>query len=159
MARLILIGTSGKCGVGGSRELREPVKPCPCGRIIRENPDKVARCIMTPMSNPQKITLSILLTITCALALIVLHLATQAYLSWTRQPLGPVLDYATPWELPATWTASPGASQPSLTHVPTRSIVTETPASPFLSCTNLPTMTLLVIGTDARSDNQKCHGW
>ena len=110
---------------------------------------------MTPMSNPQKITLSILLTITCALVLIVLHLATQAYLSWTRQPLGPVLDYATPWELPATWTASPGASQPSLTHVPTRSIVTETPASPFLSCTNLPTMTLLVIGTDARSDEYR----
>lgn len=107
------------------------------------------------MSNPQKITLGILTAIACALSFIVLYLVTQAYLSWTRQPLGPALVYPTPWELPATWTASPGASQPTLTYAPTLTLETETPASPFLPCTNLPTMTLLAIGTDARSDEYR----
>jgi LCP family protein required for cell wall assembly len=104
------------------------------------------------MTRPQKITLGILSTIACSLVLAILYTVAQTYLGWTQQPLGPALDYPTPWQLPATWTASPGASQPTLTLVPTLSYETETPASPFLPCTNLPTMTILGIGADARSD-------
>ena len=82
-------------------------------------------------------------------------MATQAYLGWTRQPLGPVLDYPTPLELPPTWTASPSASQPTFTLAPMLSFETETPASPFLPCRDLPTMTILAIGVDARSDEYR----
>ena len=107
------------------------------------------------MSNSKKIILGILSTIACALSLTVLLLMTQAYLSWTRQPLGPALDYPTAWELPATWTASPDASEATLTLAPTLNFATETPASSFLPCTDLPTMNLLVIGTDARSNEYR----
>jgi len=107
------------------------------------------------MTRPQKITLGILSAFACGLIPAILYLAAQTYLGWTRQPLGPALDYPTPWQLPPTWTASPGASQPTLTLAPTLSFATETPASPFLPCTNLPTLTILAIGTDARSDEYK----
>ena len=79
----------------------------------------------------------------------------QAYLAWIQQPLGPVLDYSTPWELPATWTVSPGTPQATVTLAPTLSFETETPASPFLPCANLPTMTILAIGNDSRSDDYR----
>jgi LCP family protein required for cell wall assembly len=107
------------------------------------------------MTRPQKLTLGILSAFACGLIPAILYLAAQTYLGWTRQPLGPALDYPTPWQLPPTWTASPGASQPTLTLAPTLSFATETPASPFLPCTNLPTLTILAIGTDARSDEYK----
>jgi LCP family protein required for cell wall assembly len=104
------------------------------------------------MSNAQKITLGILSVIATALVASILYMVAQAYLGWTRQPLGPALEYPTPWELPATWTASPGASVPTLTIAPTLISETETPASPFMPCRNLPGMTILAIGVDARSD-------
>jgi LCP family protein required for cell wall assembly len=107
------------------------------------------------MKSSQKAALGTLSVLAGILLSAVAYLAAQTYLSWTRQPLGPVLDYATAWELPATWTASPGASAPTLTLAPTLSFGTETPASPFLPCTNLPTMNLLAIGTDARSDEYR----
>lgn len=52
--------------------------------------------------------------------------------------------------LPATWTASPTVSQPTITLAPTLAFETETPASPFLACNDLPTMTVLATGTDVR---------
>lgn len=107
------------------------------------------------MSNLQKVSLGILSTIACVLFITIVYIAMQAYRSWTQQPLGPALDYPTPWVLPATWTASPGASAPTLTLVPTLNFDTETPASPFLPCNNLPTLTLLAIGVDARSDEYR----
>ena len=107
------------------------------------------------MSKSQKIILGGLSTLACALSLTVLYMASQIYLSWTRQPLGPALDYPTPLGLPATWTASPGASEPTFKLAPTLSFETETPASPFLPCSNLPTMTFLAIGVDARSDEYR----
>jgi LCP family protein required for cell wall assembly len=107
------------------------------------------------MSKPQKFFLGILSTLACVLSISVVYLAAQAYVGWTQQPLGPALDQPTAWQLPATWTASPGASQQPLTFVPTLSFATETPASPFLPCTNLPTMTILAIGSDARADNYR----
>ena len=71
-------------------------------------------------------------------------------MAWSQRPLGPTLAYATEWQLPATWTASPALLQPTLTIAPTVTLETPTPASPFLACNNLPTMTILAIGTDVR---------
>jgi len=110
---------------------------------------------MATMTKTQKIILGILSTLACALSIITLYLAAQAYRGWTQRPLGPALDHPTAWELPATWTASPGASGPPSMLAPTLSFETETPASPFLPCTNLPTMTILAIGSDSRSDDYR----
>ena len=107
------------------------------------------------MSNSQKFTLGILSAIACILLLVVIYVVGQAYLAWTQQPLGPALDYPTPWELPATWTVSPDSPQPTATLAATISFETETPNSPFLPCTNLPTMTILAIGNDSRSDSYR----
>ena len=113
------------------------------------------------MTKSQKVILGLLAALACALSLTVFYLAAQAYQLWTQRPLGPALDHPTPWQLPATWTASPGAPQPALTLVPspkgapTLSFSTAIPASPFLPCTNLPTMTILAIGSDARSDEYR----
>ena len=106
------------------------------------------------MTRAQKITLGGLFIITCSIWLGILYLASQAYRGWSQQPLGPTLAYPTAWKLPATWTASPaalaGASQSTPALVPTLTVETETPASPFLACNDLPTMTVLAIGTDVR---------
>ncbi|HEY3473963.1 MAG TPA: LCP family protein, partial [Anaerolineales bacterium] len=110
------------------------------------------------MTRPQKITLVILSAIACTALLVALYLASQTYRTWSQQPLGPTLAYPTEWKLPPTWTASPSAataeSQPTLSPVP---LSTETPSSPFLACTNLPTMTVLAIGTDVRPGERR-HG-
>ena len=104
------------------------------------------------MTRAQKITLGVLSAIACSLLLVVLYTASQAYQVWSQQPLGPTLAYPTEWQLPATWTASPGASQPTATATPapTLTFEIETPASPFLACNDVPTMTVLAIGTDVR---------
>jgi LCP family protein required for cell wall assembly len=107
------------------------------------------------MTISQKITLGILSAIACSILLVVLYTGSQAYQAWSQQPLGPTLEYPTEWELPVTWTASPGASQPAPTVPPTLTLETETPASPFLACSDLPTMTVLAIGTDIRSDEYR----
>jgi LCP family protein required for cell wall assembly len=109
------------------------------------------------MSNSQKVILGVLSAIAFGFILLVLYTVTQAYRVWSQQPLGPTLAYPTAWELPATWTASPGApaSQLASTLAPTLSFATETPASPFLACNDLPTMTILAIGTDVRSDDYR----
>ena len=112
------------------------------------------------MTRAQKITLGVLSTVACSLFLVVLYIASQAYQAWSQQPLGPMLAYPTEWRLPATWTASPaspGATQPTAaaTLAPTFTFETETPASPFLACSDLPTMTVLAIGTDVRSGEQR----
>jgi LCP family protein required for cell wall assembly len=107
---------------------------------------------MALMTRAQKITLSVLSVIACSLFLVVLYSGAQAYLTWSRQPLGPALDYPTVWQLPATWTATPGTPQPTITFAPTISFYTDTPASPFLPCADLPTMNLLVIGSDTHTD-------
>ncbi|HET9588356.1 MAG TPA: LCP family protein [Anaerolineales bacterium] len=109
------------------------------------------------MTRDQKITLGVLAAITCTLFLVVLQAASQAYQVWSQQPLGPTMAYPTEWELPATWTASPAATQPTYTPLPTLTLATETPASPFLACHNLPTMTILAIGTDVRPGERR-HG-
>jgi LCP family protein required for cell wall assembly len=109
------------------------------------------------MTRAREIAFGVLSVITCSILLVVVYFASQTYQVWSQQPLGPTLAYATEWKLPATWTASPGARQPTMTLAPTLTFETETPASPFLACNNLPSMTVLAIGADVRSDEYR-HG-
>lgn len=102
------------------------------------------------MTWAQKITLGVLSAITCSIWLGILYIASQGYQSWSQQPLGPTLGYPTELQLPATWTASPAVSSATVTLAPTLAFETETPAFPFLACNDLPTMTVLAIGTDVR---------
>ena len=108
------------------------------------------------MTRAHKLTLGLLSVIACSIWLLVLYTASQAYRAWSQQPLGPTMGYPTPWGLPATWTAlpavSPVATQPILTATlaPTLTLETQTLASPFLACSDLPSMTVLAIGTDVR---------
>src|SRR6266545_507793 len=102
------------------------------------------------MTRAQKTILGVLSAIACSLLLIVLYTASHAYQNWSQQPLGPTMAYPTEWELPATWTAWSVTLQPTITLAPTLTFDTQTPASPFLACKDLPTMTVLGIGTDVR---------
>lgn len=109
------------------------------------------------MTKLQKITLGILSALACSVLSVVAYTGSQAYQDWSQRPLGPTMGFPTEWELPATWTASPAVSQPTLTLVPTITLQagTETPASPFLACDNLPPMTVLAIGTDSRTGDAR----
>jgi LCP family protein required for cell wall assembly len=111
------------------------------------------------MTRAQKTILGVLSIIACSVFLVVLSIASQTYQSWSQQPLGPTLGYPTQLQLPATWTASPGpsaaAGQPTLTLAPTLRLETDTPGSPFLACNNLPSMTVLAIGTDVRPGERR----
>jgi LCP family protein required for cell wall assembly len=107
------------------------------------------------MTGAQKLTLGLLSVLACSLLLAGLYVAAQATRAWSEQPLGPTLGYSTAWQLPPTWTASPGAPRPTTTLAPTVAFETQTPPSPFLACNLAPTMTVLAIGTDARSDEYR----
>jgi len=109
------------------------------------------------MTRVQKITLGVLSAITCGIWLILLPIASQMVQSWRQQPLGPTLGYPTELQLPATWTASPAPSQPTATATlaPTLTFETQTPASPFLACNDLPTMIVLAMGTDVRAGEHR----
>src|SRR5215216_2942592 len=104
------------------------------------------------MTRAQKATLGVLSALTCGIWLALLSIASQTYQAWSGRPLGPTLGYPTQLQLPATWTSSPAPVQPttSITLAPTLPLETATPASPFVACNNLPTMTVLAIGTDVR---------
>src|SRR5688572_8497932 len=83
------------------------------------------------------------------MAAISLYYAGQV---WMQKPLGPVLESPTfaQIQLPATWTVTPFST---VTLAPTRDFSTSTPLPSGLpSCYGLPSMTILAIGTDARSD-------
>src|ERR1043165_4111364 len=97
------------------------------------------RSIISAMTRAQRVTLGVLSVIACSVWLVVLYILSQAYQTWSEQPLGPTIAYPSPWGLPATWTASPAATQPTTTLAPTLAFETQTPASTFLTCTNLPT--------------------
>ena len=86
----------------------------------------------------------------CLTWLVFILVTSEGYQVWSQQPLGPTLAYATEWQLSATWTSSPAATQPTISIAHTATLETPTLASPFLACNNLPTMTVLAIGTDVR---------
>jgi LCP family protein required for cell wall assembly len=102
------------------------------------------------VKNQHRTILGILSLLACSTAAISMY---AAGLAWSRRPLGPALESATFAEiqLPATWTFTP--SLPAGTLAPTQDFSTSTPAlSGLPSCYGLPSMTVLAIGTDARSD-------
>lgn len=110
------------------------------------------------MTKAQKITLGILLLLIFILGLVVFNLGMQVYGGWVREPLGPALDYPTPYEFPPTWTPFPyqtAAPEITRTPLPTLAAETFTPVPAFFSCSALPTMLILGIGSDARSDEYK----
>jgi len=103
------------------------------------------------MTRAQKFTLGVLSVIACVVWLAVFYFIPRWYQAWSQQPLGPTLAYPTQLPPPATWTASPVALLPTLTAPPGAVLETQTPVPPFLSCNNnLPTMTVLALGTDVR---------
>jgi LCP family protein required for cell wall assembly len=103
------------------------------------------------MTRAQKITLGVLSFIACCLSLGLVFLMSQTYPTWMQRPLGPTLAYATELQLPAVWTASPMATQPTITLAPTIAYETQTAVPPFSACTsNLQTITVLALGTDVR---------
>jgi LCP family protein required for cell wall assembly len=109
------------------------------------------------MTRAQRAILGVLSIVACSIWLIVFYTGSRAYQSWSQKPLGPTLGFPTPLQLPATWTASPIATQPTSTATlaPTLAHETQTPSSPFLSCNHLPTMTILGIGTDVRPGERR----
>src|SRR5512147_799986 len=98
------------------------------------------------MTRAYRFTLGVLSVVACGIWLLVFYGGSRMYQAWSQQPLGPTLGYSTPWQLPPTWTASPNSTQPAITLAPTLVYETNTPASPFLSCNDLPGMTILAIG-------------
>lgn len=108
------------------------------------------------MTRSQKAILGILLVLACSVWVVVLLVYSRAYQSWSQQPLGPALVYPTQLQLPATWTSSPAATQPTYTFAPTSTLETQTPVPQILACNNnLPTMTILALGTDVRPGQQR----
>ena len=103
------------------------------------------------MTSAQKIILATLSALACGIWLVVLYNASQGYQVWSQRPLGPTLAYPTQLKLPATWTASPISTQPTITLAPTLTFETQTSVPPILACKNdLPTLNVLAIGTDVR---------
>lgn len=117
------------------------------------------------MSGFQKAVLGILTVTACCLSAIVVLLGTQAWQSWSQQPLGPALSnpvaYST-WALPPTWTASPPAQQTAApddpvtlerTPIPT-AIIAPTSLPLFAPACGAPAMmNILVVGADQRSNS------
>src|SRR5512141_826289 len=111
----------------------------------------IHKSIINTMTRAQKTTLGLLSVIVCGISLAILYFVSQTYQVWIGRPLGPPLTYPTELQLPATWTASPASTQPTITFAPTIAYETQTPVPPSLACTsNLPTMTVLALGTDVR---------
>jgi LCP family protein required for cell wall assembly len=104
------------------------------------------------MTRTQKSILTVLSVIAFVLVALVGWLAYQTYTSLWQSPLGPAIAMSTSgWSLPATWT--PKASDytsslnPTITLAPTNTPVETT------FCGGPPVMTLLAVGTDARSNS------
>ena len=107
------------------------------------------------MTQNQKFTLGVLSILACGLLAMVLITGMQTYQTWSRQPLASTLDFPFANTVATEIPTYLGVSQPTITLAPTLPIATETQASPFLSCNDLPTMIILVIGTDARSSEYR----
>jgi LCP family protein required for cell wall assembly len=101
------------------------------------------------MTHSQKNTLAILAFIAAALAVTALLFFNRFYRAFASQPLGPALPIAEQ-TLPPTWTPAPTPTLSGLvTYAPTLSFATNTPAA---KCGGPASMSILVIGADARAD-------
>lgn len=107
------------------------------------------------MTKTQKIILGVLLVLNFAL---LYGVGMKVYDGWAQEPLGPVLDYPTPYKFPPTWTPVPQetlATQATRTPFATFALETSTPVPAFFACSALPTMMILGVGSDARSTEYK----
>jgi len=104
------------------------------------------------MTRTQKNILAFLSIIACGLLALVGYLGYQTYITLWQVPLGPAIAMPTStWSLPATWTPAPPHFTPSLG--PTITLApTSTPVKNTF-CSGPPVMTMLAVGTDARSDS------
>jgi LCP family protein required for cell wall assembly len=116
------------------------------------------------MTRIQKNILTVLSIIASAMIVLVGWLGYQIYASYWRAPLGPAIAMPTSdWQLPATWTPTPLDSPPGLSSDLSTSLLPELNPTNTLAPTATPaevsycggpqTMTLLAIGTDARSNS------
>ncbi len=102
------------------------------------------------MTKLQKAIFAFLSVIACFLGVVIFGQG-----KW-QQPLGPGLQTATPFRMPATWTPDPRATA---TLPPTSSVVPVLPASPLPTALNVglcgapPVMNILAIGADTRGNN------
>lgn len=108
------------------------------------------------MTRPQKFFIGFLSLLACGLLGAVLYYGAQAFGLWSQRPLGPALLKATPWSLPATWTASPttnvllpGFARPKSTLVAVPAASTPSPAA---RCGGPAVMNLLAVGSDYRGN-------
>jgi len=105
------------------------------------------------MTSTQKSILTVLTIIASILVVLVGYLGYQAYTTlWQAPLLGPAIDMPTSeWALPVTQTATPegfvATLGPTITLAPTSTQVKN------VSCGGPPIMTLLAVGTDARSNS------
>jgi len=105
------------------------------------------------MTRTQKNILAVLSIIACGLFVLVGWLGYQTYITLWQVPLGPAIAMSTSsWKLPPTWT--PTASDYTASGlVPTITLApTSTPVG-AVYCGGPVTMTLLAVGTDARSSS------
>ncbi len=108
------------------------------------------------MTRAQKFTLGVFALAACGSWLVLVYFTSQTYQAWAQRPLGPTLAGPTEWQLPATWTASPLPTQATITLAPTFASETQTPLPPFVACNlDLPTMTVLALGTDVRPGERR----
>jgi LCP family protein required for cell wall assembly len=107
------------------------------------------------MTQNQKFTLGVLSILACGLLAMVLITGMQTYQTWSRQPLALTLDFPVAITVANEIPTYLGVSQPTVTLAFTPPIATETQASTFLACDDLPSMTILLIGTDARSSEYR----
>lgn len=105
------------------------------------------------MTRNQKSILTILSIVACGLISLVSWLGYQTYLTlWQAPILGPAIDMPTSeWALPATWTP-PSSGLTSVINPTTTLAPTNTPVKNF-SCGGPPSMIVLGIGSDSRSDS------
>jgi LCP family protein required for cell wall assembly len=106
------------------------------------------------MTRTQKTILTFLAILASILLALVGYLGYQAYTTLWQAPLGPAIAMSTStWSLPPTWTAAPAGLSSNLSLNPTITLApTGTPAEATY-CSGPPVMTLLAVGTDARSNS------
>ncbi len=107
------------------------------------------------MTKSQKIILGILSVSAGVILATVIITVRQVYQTWSQQPLASTLDLPVANTTVKGMPTYLGVAQPTMTIAPTLPIATETQVLVFPACNDLSTMTILVIGTDARSSEYR----